>query len=167
MTDRTTPAIADIDRCIATIENSTKRWSGNADYRRFLETELFCLREVRKRLNCCQQTRDQIAAVREKRLAEVIAEREAIGRAIFGDGWKCCANLAPYVHSTVNELTKALAIIEALRGTLERCRVVLGNMALENEGAIICRWPINHEPLRADARGLLPVIDEALSQAEI
>ncbi|MFZ5692433.1 MAG: hypothetical protein ACOY5F_14385 [Pseudomonadota bacterium] len=49
MTDRT-PAIADIDRCIATIENSTKRWSGNADYRRFLETELFCLREVKARL---------------------------------------------------------------------------------------------------------------------
>lgn len=50
MTDRTTPAIADIDRCIATIESSTKRWSGNADYRRFLETELFCLREVKARL---------------------------------------------------------------------------------------------------------------------
>jgi len=49
MTDRT-PAIADIDRCIATIESSTKRWSGNADYRRFLETELFCLREVKARL---------------------------------------------------------------------------------------------------------------------
>ncbi|WP_145670139.1 hypothetical protein [Bradyrhizobium stylosanthis] len=44
------PAIADIDRCIETIEKSEKRWSGNAQYRKFLETELFCLREVRARL---------------------------------------------------------------------------------------------------------------------
>jgi len=50
-----------------------------------------------------------------------------------------------------------------LRTTLERCRTVLGNMAAENEGAIFNRWPIHHEPLRSDACGLLPVIDEALA----
>lgn len=58
---------------------------------------------------------------------------------------------------------------ERLESALERCRTVLGNMALENEehptmGYLFkVRWPINHEPLRADARGLLPVIEEALS----
>lgn len=47
---------------------------------------------------------------------------------------------------------------------LERCRTVLGNMAKENEGAIFFRWPIHHEPLRGDARNLLPLIDEALAE---
>jgi hypothetical protein len=52
-----------------------------------------------------------------------------------------------------------------LMGLLERCRTVLGNMALENEGAIFNRWPINHEPLRSDAKNLVPLIDEALAQS--
>ena len=60
------------------------------------------------------------------------------------------------------ELVKTLAALETTKAALRRCRTVLGNMALENEGAIINRWPISHEPLRADARGLLPVIDAAL-----
>jgi hypothetical protein len=53
-----------------------------------------------------------------------------------------------------------------LRGivsVLERCRTILGNMALENaSGVFTRRWPINHEPLRADAKNLLPEIDDAL-----
>ena len=56
-----------------------------------------------------------------------------------------------------------LALIEErdrLKGILERCRTVLGNMARENEGAIFNRWPISHEPLRADARNLLPLIEK-------
>jgi hypothetical protein len=48
------------------------------------------------------------------------------------------------------------------RALLERCRTVLGNMARENEGAIFNRWPINHEPLRADARNLLPLIEKEI-----
>lgn len=52
--------------------------------------------------------------------------------------------------------------IEHLRSLLERCRTVLGNMALENEGAIFNRWPISHEPLRHDAKNLVPLIDAAL-----
>lgn len=52
---------------------------------------------------------------------------------------------------------------ERLRELLERCRTVLGNMAIENEGAVFNRWPINHEPLRNDARNLLPLIDAALA----
>ncbi len=48
-------------------------------------------------------------------------------------------------------------------GLLERCRTVLGNMAQEREGfwnsLFGRRWPINHEPLRHDARNLLPLID--------
>jgi hypothetical protein len=55
------------------------------------------------------------------------------------------------------------ARIEALEKALRRCQTVLGNMAQENEGAIFNRWPINHEPLRNDARNLLPVIDAALA----
>lgn len=56
--------------------------------------------------------------------------------------------------------------IERLVNALERCRTVLGNMALENEGAIFNRWPIGHEPLRADAKGLLPVIEAALPTSD-
>lgn len=64
-------------------------------------------------------------------------------------------------------LLKTLATSnDKLRNALERARTVLGNMALENEGAIFRRWPINHEPLRSDARNLLPVIDEALTAGE-
>ena len=44
------PTTADIDRCIETIERTHKRYSGDAGYRRFLQTELFCLREVKTRL---------------------------------------------------------------------------------------------------------------------
>jgi len=51
---------------------------------------------------------------------------------------------------------------EMLVNVLERCRTVLGNMAMENEGAVFNRWPIHHEPLRNDARNLLPVIDAVL-----
>lgn len=56
---------------------------------------------------------------------------------------------------------------EPLIQLLMRCRTVLGNMALENEtglNSIFNRWPISHEPLRADAKGLVPLLDEALSQ---
>lgn len=48
---------------------------------------------------------------------------------------------------------------------LERCRTVLGNMAMENPGSWFFRWPIHHEPLRADARELLPLIDAAIGDA--
>lgn len=51
---------------------------------------------------------------------------------------------------------------ETLRNTLGRCRTVLNNMALEHKTgwrSIFARWPIHHEPLRNDARNLLPIID--------
>lgn len=54
-----------------------------------------------------------------------------------------------------------------LANVLIRCQTVLGNMALENEtglASIFDRWPISHEPLRADARGLVPVIADALAE---
>lgn len=47
---------------------------------------------------------------------------------------------------------------------LERCQTVLGNMALENKGAIFSRWPINHEPLRADAKALVPIVAAAIAE---
>lgn len=55
-----------------------------------------------------------------------------------------------------------------LRSALERARNVLGNMAMEHETgwrSIFARWPIHHEPLRSDARHLLPVIDDVLGPA--
>ena len=55
---------------------------------------------------------------------------------------------------------------EHLAHILMRCRTVLGNMALKNEtglSSIFNRWPISHEPLRSDAKNLVPLIDEALS----
>jgi hypothetical protein len=57
---------------------------------------------------------------------------------------------------------------ERLRNVLERCRTILSNMAEENEGGgmFIPRWPIDHEPLRADAKNLLPLIDAALAQSD-
>ncbi|WP_089177180.1 hypothetical protein [Bosea sp. AS-1] len=57
--------------------------------------------------------------------------------------------------ATQKLLDKALTV-------LGRCHTVLFNMAKENEGAIFNRWPIHHEPLRSDARNLLPLIDEVL-----
>ena len=54
------------------------------------------------------------------------------------------------------------AVIAALEDVLHSSRMILGNMAAENKDAIINRWPIKHEPLRADARNLLPLIDKVL-----
>ncbi|KPG01804.1 hypothetical protein IP86_03070 [Rhodopseudomonas sp. AAP120] len=56
---------------------------------------------------------------------------------------------------------------EALINALKQCRTVLGNMALENERFLAKwgfarRWPINHEPLRNDAKNLLLIIDELI-----
>lgn len=55
---------------------------------------------------------------------------------------------------------------DVLYAMLERCRTVLGNMAEERPGVLNAllglRWPMNHEPLRADARNLLTMIDELL-----
>lgn len=56
------------------------------------------------------------------------------------------------------------------RNLLGRCRTVLGNMAEERLGFWASlfgrRWPVNHEPLRGDARNLLPLIDELLGPSK-
>jgi hypothetical protein len=51
---------------------------------------------------------------------------------------------------------------DALIHVLNRCKMILSNMALENEGSFFNRWPIHHEPLRSDAKHLLPLIDATL-----
>lgn len=56
--------------------------------------------------------------------------------------------------------TPARAQIEV---ALRRAHTILSNMTRENEGAIFKRWPINHEPLRADAKAALPDIEAALT----
>lgn len=53
-----------------------------------------------------------------------------------------------------------------LRVALLRARTVLGNMAMERPDATFFRWIVPHEPLRADAKELLPVIDTALGQED-
>ncbi len=54
---------------------------------------------------------------------------------------------------------------------LRRCRTVLGNMAEEREGLWEAltgrRWPVNHEPLRADAKNLVPLIDDVLEAVDV
>ena len=52
-----------------------------------------------------------------------------------------------------------------LRAMLERCHRILRNMAREHTTgwrSVFARWPISHEPLRADARNLLPEIERVL-----
>jgi len=71
---------------------------------------------------------------------------------------------AQWIADHLNSAAQGWRGREPLIQLLMRCRTVLGNMAEENEGAIFNRWPINHEPLRADAKGLVPLLDEALRQ---
>ncbi len=51
---------------------------------------------------------------------------------------------------------------------LERCRTILGNMAKENDKKWwqfwISRWEISDEPLRNDAKNLLPLIEKLLDR---
>lgn len=55
---------------------------------------------------------------------------------------------------------------EELELMLARCRTILNNMAWENQAwpsRLFNRWPINHEPLRSDAKNILPEIDRLLN----
>ena len=57
----------------------------------------------------------------------------------------------------------------AAKWALQRADVILANMAWENTGfwsSIFRRWPINHEPLRNDARNALPEIRRAIEKLE-
>ena len=69
----------------------------------------------------------------------------------------------------INRLERLLNIAatkrDRLHSVLERARCILNNMAWENAGAIFNRWPISHEPLRNDARNLLPEADATLRDA--
>lgn len=62
-------------------------------------------------------------------------------------------------------------VTDDLIAMLRRCRTVLSNMAEENSGLWNelsgRRWPINHEPLRADAKHLVPLIDDLLEAVDI
>lgn len=92
-----------------------------------------------------------------------------------GEGWQNCAKdfydhlqrdpnmdtrtvLAPLSQALADENTR-------LRAALGRARDILGNMALEHETgwrSVFARWPIHHEPLRSDARAVLPIINAVL-----
>jgi hypothetical protein len=62
-------------------------------------------------------------------------------------------------------------VTEDLVHMLRRCRTVLGNMAEEREGywneLLGRRWPVNHEPLRMDAKNLVPLIDDLLEAVDV
>lgn len=50
-----------------------------------------------------------------------------------------------------------------LRMLLSRCATILGNMAKQETNVLgITSWSISHEPLRSDARNLLPLINRTL-----
>lgn len=72
--------------------------------------------------------------------------------------------MPPYAINWEAENAKKADHVRQLLGLLERCRTVLGNMALENEGhaRLFRRWQISDEPLRNDAKNLLPLLNEAL-----
>lgn len=58
---------------------------------------------------------------------------------------------------------------DRLEHALRWAQTILANMAMEHTTGwrgIFARWPISHEPLRADARGALPVIEKALAEQE-
>ena len=46
---------------------------------------------------------------------------------------------------------------------LDSVLVLLRNLSAENESPLFNRWPINHEPLRADARRLLPELEKLIA----
>lgn len=95
--------------------------------------------------------------------------RSVIGnilRAKFGEDWSPAAPSPSPASAPSPADAKTLAatqeLLDKALNVLGRCHTVLFNMAKENEGAIFNRWPIHHEPLRSDARNLLPLIDEVL-----
>ena len=62
----------------------------------------------------------------------------------------------------------AEALLREAGGVVRRARNVLNNMAMENKGAWwpSARWPIHHEPLRSDAKNVVPVLDAFLAKLE-
>lgn len=83
-------------------------------------------------------------------------------------GYEWRVRLADYMaayNAWRTRADRAEAALAEAQALLERCRTILGNMAQENEGAIFNRWPISHEPLRNDARGILPELDAAIDAA--
>lgn len=62
-------------------------------------------------------------------------------------------------------------VTEDLVLMLKRCRTILGNMAEEREGfwneLTGRRWPINHEPLRSDAKNIVPLIDDLFEAIDV
>ena len=69
------------------------------------------------------------------------------------------------LEKIAEEMKQQRAEIERLRDALRRAETILSNMAEENN-SMFDRWPIHHEPLRADARNLLPQIRAALGEGK-
>jgi hypothetical protein len=86
--------------------------------------------------------------------------------------WPQCG-CDPHANKVLEHIDECGFVIvdqRLLKGTLARAATVLSNMAAENDrpwwNFWTPRWPISHEPLRGDARNVLPLIAELLAQAE-
>jgi hypothetical protein len=71
-------------------------------------------RSYRDLIDCIDCTLRSLRTINEPQGSWVTGEREAVARAVFGDGWKSCANLGPYVQSVVNELNVAREILATM-----------------------------------------------------
>ena len=104
--------------------------------------------------NLLEEAADEIASLRAQRASE---RKEVAGE---------IERLRQLLDRTTSESLRVHTQLASARKALERCRTVMCNMALENTdflSSVFQRWPISHEPLRADARNLLPVIEAALT----
>lgn len=78
-------------------------------------------------------------------------EREAVARVIFGDGWKCCANLGPYVQGVATELAEARA---GERSAISALTLAIGH--IEHMAAWITKQSVGYsfESLGEDMPGI-------------
>ncbi|MGX1353388.1 hypothetical protein AB7M49_007009 [Bradyrhizobium elkanii] len=104
----TEPTIEEIDRCIETLERSEQRWAANAPYRRFLEAELFCLREVRGRLvGVAQGDRKPLAWRFEAATFRIWKDGVPVG----WDGWEWkTTELEPNMGGAMRNVTPLYAL---------------------------------------------------------
>ena len=88
-------------------------------------------------------------------------DRHVRGRLIEGLPDLCIDDMV----EAADEIERQAAELRSLRAVLRCAETILSNMAEENN-SMFNRWPIHHEPLRADARNLLPQIRAALGEGK-
>ena len=152
----------DLNALIAGLERDAKAWAGSVGPTPRLEREaasaLVRLRDENARLKQLnQEILDHDRAAEMEALADADRAEAEVARLTEMDAYN-----TDIIARFEAKLTAAEARISDLEVVLHSSRTILGNMAAENKDAIFNRWPIKHEPLRADARNLLPLIDKVL-----